>query len=179
MTLINASEGGAYIEGFEHIPLGDALQQHVSELPNRHVQAEIERTHEAAPRLSVQQRRTALDGALRDYGELRSTVDRALERLERVNLALERDGPQSAAFNSALATFEQAEGQVRDQSMSNPLIEPYISGRVTSILQDRSWLDEDITVADKWRHHLGQSQEILELVAGATMELTEVIEDLG
>jgi hypothetical protein len=174
-TLINATEGGAYIEGFEHITLREALARHGVPLPQGRSDAIIAEAHAGAPRLTPERCARALQIAAMDYQSLNVTTERAMARLDRVVAALDDHGPSSQHFANAMATFELAELQVRDQSFENPLLEPYISGRVTTILQDRGWLKSAAELSSKWHTHLDQSRMILASVSEATLDLVEEI----
>lgn len=173
MTLINATEGGAYIDGFEHLTLKEALARHATPRPAGELEQIIIDHHAHARRLAPLRCEQALHTASDDYRELNKTVSRAAKRLQRVVEMLVEHGSESAEFSSALTTFEQAELQVRDQATHNPLVEPYISGRVTKILQDRAWMKGDEALRSKWHRHLDQSGMVLAAVREATLELID------
>ncbi|MBH23977.1 MAG: hypothetical protein CMH57_05910 [Myxococcales bacterium] len=177
VTLINATEGGSYIEGFEHIPLAEALARHATPREGEALEAIIDTRHTSAALLPVSNCDRAVDSARRDCEQLKAGVERAVELLDEAVERLELEGAESEAFFRRLLAFEQVEQTLGELGRDNSLVEACIHQRLNTILDSRNPLKESDDPEEQWALHLGQSREVLEaILTGAESLLSEIEE---
>src|SRR5260221_8274880 len=132
--LVNATEGGGRIEGFEERPLRDVL----SELPELGItgQSMAELAHAARPAIT----REHVAGWVGEQAVLTAEVGRAARRLRRVGvhaLAAIRAQDASRIFK-AFAALEEAEAATRLAVHAAPLVDLWAHGAVTETADDGS-----------------------------------------
>jgi hypothetical protein len=166
ITLINATEGGAFIEGFEHIPLAEAIARHLDPAPPQDCAARIKDTWARAPRLSSQVWRKGLRAALQSCARLHKESAAALDSLSLADRALERTGPEGDDFSKSMQRFTKHEAKVARLSRGNVLVNAYIHVNIYDLDLHRE--DEDAQQAldptAQWAENLARSRAVLSLV---------------
>ncbi|MEO1270565.1 MAG: 6-hydroxymethylpterin diphosphokinase MptE-like protein [Myxococcota bacterium] len=178
VTLINATEGGSYIENFEHITLAEAFEQYVTrngpEQPD--MEATIAERHASAPLLPASWCQRAVEGAQEDCVTLEERAVEALELLDGLIVSLDTDGPDSEAFGLKLVAFEQVEETLKELGKTNSLVEACIHQQINTILDRGNPLQESDDRLERWSLHLQQSREVLEAIRDGAQSLLDEID---
>ncbi len=169
---MNCTEGGAHIEGFDHIPLADALAEVVNKLEPGDIQARVQAAYEAAPRVDSSRVRETLIENIDDYESLAERTHDAMEALADLKMIVEEGGLGTQMFSLALEAFEEAEAKVNHGN--GFLVEAIINGEVQTILNDRTVQQEE-DLAAKWLASLNLSERLFEVIHAAAIEVGEDI----
>jgi hypothetical protein len=141
LRLINATEGGAYVEGFEHLPLRELL----ATLPTRGITSAelVDRARARRPSVGVE----AVAGWLQLHARAAERTRRAARRvLRHADLAAQvTAAARSPQIARAYARLEQAEAALRASVYQSPLIDAWAHNAVREASQDVS------TSADSYR----------------------------
>ncbi|MDJ0836431.1 MAG: DUF115 domain-containing protein [Acidobacteriota bacterium] len=125
VRLVNATEGGAFIEGFAHESLADFFQA----LPDEpaftdRIAEEIERAWSEGSRLPKERLQDGLEQAKRAVARYAAGAEEALTRLELLAAVMKRGGADDPDFRKILDDYKLAERRIRPHG----LVELWIEG---------------------------------------------------
>jgi hypothetical protein len=170
--LINATEGGAHIGGFEEL----TLRQVLSDLPRRHITPEAlaHAAHDASPPRSAAEiaawAQQQLDGAKRARN-----AARRVRRLSATALrAVDSEDPRSTRL--AFARLEEAERKLRSAVASSPFVDAYSWAAVDAVMQSNQSLHDDSRASAK--HAVRLEARLAEAIELSTRELETKLERL-
>lgn len=169
-TLINATEGGAHIDNFEHRPLSQAIEAHIQGAPSQDYAARIAQIWSQSPRLAGQTWRQGVRKALQSCTRLGKQSALALQALKQAQKTLERKGSQSPAFEKALRQFTREESRVARISRDNVLVNAYLRASIREMDIEGS-LEEGTEMEEQWKDNLKRSWQVLEHVQEASTAL--------
>lgn len=164
-TFINATQGGAHIEGFKEIPLKEALATYC----NEPVQASkiINDTVKATPKNDI----AALADVIRQDMDV---VDRLIDITEKTVAAAEKsleevkkDGVVSA--DSSLRRLSALESELRHLSRTSRIIDTFVSGKVNRLRRERH-MDEDENIDIQTVNSLNRTVRLLKVIKKGCME---------
>ena len=172
LTLINATEGGARIEGFQHVPLADAIASHIRGRQGDDLAARLERVWEDAPRYSVETWQKGMQRALKDCQNLVERVTKALHEVDRTEARLREVGPEHVRFTKAVQRLSKAEKRVAKDSRDSTLVGACVQTQLTEIM-GQHYDPPDGSVRERWQANLTHSRTVLETISQAALSLLD------
>lgn len=176
-TLYNATEGGAWIEGFSHSPLKTVIEEHIQDRPSRDLYQEVKDAWRRAPRISNGDLQDSMKASLRACEKLTKASRVALDHLKVAEQALEVHGPDSPQFGTAMEKFTKKEGAVSAASKNSVLVNAYVRATIKR-LELRPVLSEEADIKDRWAENLSNTRKIQELIQQAGGELVGRIREV-
>ena len=135
VRLVNATESGAYIEGFAHEPLAQVLQDLDSASgPARRIAQELERAWLEGSRLPAERLNDGIEQAKRAVTRYASSTEEASNALELLAAIMDRNGVNDPAFDEARVAYKIAERRIR----AHNLVELWIEGDLLR-LERKQW----------------------------------------
>lgn len=163
VTLVNATEGGARIEGFDHIPLRDAIDRYVGALDGGNLDRRIEAAWADAPRYERDVYEEGMRQAVLDCEELLSRCAKARKAERRARVALREQGVDSVPFRKAIQALEKAEKRVARQSRDSSLVGACVRSALTQIMADHYEPPEGGDEA-RWASSLDHSRLVVDAI---------------
>ena len=169
-TLINATEGGARIEGFDHIPLREAAARYVDALEPCDLDARIETAWASAPRYDPEVYREGMAQAVKDCEALLDRCTAAQKAASRAKKALREHGVESVPFRKAVVSLEKAERRVAKQARDASLVGACVRAALTQIMADH-YEPADGSEAARWASSMDHSRMVVDTVHEAAQGL--------
>lgn len=175
LRLFNATEGGAHIEGFEHVPLAEVLAMCPGVREDRH--AVIAELWRGAPRVAPQQWTAGLARAVEDCRALQSRASAVNERIDAASKALKRYGHEHSVFARCVERLGEAESALARVSHDSPLVEGYVKASLDEIMTRlHKEKGEHTSPAHAWRYHLKTARQVNQSIKRAAGDLLSRLE---
>lgn len=172
-TAINSTEGGAYINGFEHISLKEALERHIVR----------EKTHQFDDDLNnmapAPDYSNALQGAItRTQKELHEIIS-LCENIQNQHKIIEANGidPDNPNFMRRIKELEKREKRMNEKSHELSLLQGYARELVTAIKTDPKAV-VDLPPEEGWKMNLQQSKLVAEAVMKSANDLISSMDNV-
>lgn len=171
LRLVNATEGGARVEGFEERTLAEVL----AELEDRGITTETITETAAATRAPLT--REALAGWAKDQSTRTARVRRAARRLRKVaaHARAAVSGEHAQSVHAAFAALEDAEREVSSAVAAAPLVDLWAHGDVIAA-SEAQMDDTDKTAKADAVRATERGIRVAEIVENAARELTQRLE---
>ncbi len=176
VRLINATEGGAHIDNFEHLPLAQVIDEHIGGRQGRDFHAEINALHVDAPRPGPGRWSQGLAEAVADCRRLVDNARNAQRAVVRAEGVLRTQGHGHRGFEKALERLEGLEARVIEGSYDSPLVESCVQATLNDLMDQHSKASLPEGSQARWSQNLQQTREVLEAVIEAAGELLEQLE---
>ena len=173
VRLINATQGGAYIEGFEHVGLEAVLEESVRHRSRRDLRALIEDVWRDAPRVPMSRWQQGISEAVVECSAVVRCVALARARLKRAEGALASRGPDSLPFRKAISALHEAEEKVGVACRRSPLVDLYVRAAMKDLIQAAPEDDEGAGLRHRWAQNLRHSDGINSVIGCAASELLD------
>jgi hypothetical protein len=170
LTLVNATEGGAWIEGYEHISLAQAKAKYIDAETERDLDDMIGSIWSEAPRYDTSVYRDGMQRAVKDCEKLIGRCDSARKAVKRARTLLHAQGHDSIPFRKAVAKLEKAEKRVAKASRDSSLVGACLRSVMTQIIEDY-YSKQDGTTDQRWVGSLDHSERVMGTIGEAAREL--------
>ncbi|MBN2724636.1 MAG: motility associated factor glycosyltransferase family protein [Deltaproteobacteria bacterium] len=170
-TAINATEGGAYINGFDHIPLSDVISRYAVNLENHHFdEAILALTPEKDYNLKLS---GAVKNTQQELDEIIALCDSVLNQ----HKIIEKFGikPQSIHFQKKVRELEKREKKMNEKSHEISLLQGYARESISRIKTDPKAVLE-LELIDGWKMNFLHSKLVTEAVRQSAIDLQNSME---
>ena len=170
--LINATEGGAHVAGFEELTLAEVL----APLPDLDIspQSIAKAAHAARPPLSKSQISSWLELQLAGAVQARHAARRVRRLAQSAEHAVMSDDPRSTT--RAFKKLEDAERELRSRVNASPFVDGYSWTAVDAAMQDAS--NEDDETQASARRAVQAEARVAAAIESSTRELEGKLEQL-
>ncbi len=169
IRLVNATEGGAYINGYEHIPLKQILDETLTDTPHGFDQAleELEPIENYIPRLREHTEKTIK--GIREVKKLAKRLQDKAEKGKKMN-------PDSPSFSRLLESIERMERKVKKESKSLPLLHGY---SLPPLYQMRLSMADVLKLEPEkaWKVNMEATAYVGQSIADSARELAEKLRE--
>ncbi len=168
--LINATEGGAEIGGFESLRLDAVIARWISPRAPLPIRDMLARIGEQAPRVSLDRWVVGIEAAVVDCRAVVRAARGARDKAREAAVRLEAAGVEGEGFAQAVEALGAAERAVMRRSAESPLVDGCVQAALLDLL-DEAQDDEGWPVQARWRRQLELSAGLNEAILKAAQRL--------